>query len=85
MSKRTYHSWTEEESARLYKFVLRCERNWAEVQRQFPQFSMLQLQNRFQIMRKQMQLKEQKNDEKVAEAVNNTETIQQLVNLFQQL
>ncbi|CAL6020568.1 Homeobox-like_domain superfamily [Hexamita inflata] len=35
MSKRTYHSWTEEESARLYKFVLRCDRNWAEVQRQF--------------------------------------------------
>ncbi|CAL6034985.1 Homeobox-like_domain superfamily [Hexamita inflata] len=86
MNKRVYHRWTEEESTRLYKFVLRCDRNWTMVQNQFPQFTMLQLQNKFLVMQKQMQSQKQKNTKveraNSAYSAENTDTLQQLMNIL---
>ncbi|CAL5985542.1 SANT/Myb_domain [Hexamita inflata] len=55
--KRIYHQWTDYESSRLYKCVIKCERNWTEVQNQFPTFTKLQLQNKYLVMKKQIQKK----------------------------
>ncbi|CAL6058831.1 Myb-like_DNA-binding domain-containing protein [Hexamita inflata] len=53
--KRVYHQWTNEESCRLFKIVLKCKKDWQQVQIQFPEFTKLQLQNKFFVMQRKMQ------------------------------
>ncbi|CAL6072273.1 SANT/Myb_domain [Hexamita inflata] len=62
MSKRTYHKWTEQEAALLYKTVLESDRNWRMVERAFSNFSLLQLQNKFTIIDQQYNIKNVKNN-----------------------
>ncbi|CAL6020535.1 SANT/Myb_domain [Hexamita inflata] len=56
-SKRTYHKWSDEEVMLLYQTVIGSNRNWRVVESTFPQFSLLQLQNKFTLIEKQYHLK----------------------------
>ncbi|CAL6059869.1 Myb-like_DNA-binding domain-containing protein [Hexamita inflata] len=62
MSKRAYHKWTEQETILLYKTVISSDRNWRMVERAFPDFSLLQLQNKFTILDQQYNIKNMKNN-----------------------
>ncbi|CAL6020522.1 Myb-like_DNA-binding domain-containing protein [Hexamita inflata] len=57
-SKRSYHKWTEQETMQLYKIVQSSNRNWRAVGKAFPQFSLLQLQNKYTMIEKQYRLKQ---------------------------
>ncbi|CAL6072277.1 Homeobox-like_domain superfamily [Hexamita inflata] len=52
-SKRIYHRWSEDEVKLLYKTVVNSNKNWKQVRLMFPQFSLLQLQNKFTMIEKQ--------------------------------
>ncbi|CAL6097716.1 SANT/Myb_domain [Hexamita inflata] len=60
--KRKYHKWTEKEAVLLYKTVVGSDRNWRMVERAFPDFSLLQLQNKFTILEQQYSIKSAKDD-----------------------
>ncbi|CAL6067958.1 SANT/Myb_domain [Hexamita inflata] len=79
--KRIYHQWTDYESSRLYKCVIKCKRNWTEVQNQFPTFTKLQLQNKYLVMKKQIQKKTE--IETDSQGINSdVDLIQHLINLL---
>ncbi|CAL6072301.1 Myb-like_DNA-binding domain-containing protein [Hexamita inflata] len=61
-AKRKYHKWTEREAVLLYKTVVGSDRNWRMVERAFPDFSLLQLQNKFTILEQQYSIKSAKDD-----------------------
>ncbi|CAL6020508.1 Homeobox-like_domain superfamily [Hexamita inflata] len=52
-SKRIYHRWSKDEVKLLYKTVVNSNKNWKQVRLMFPQFSLLQLQNKFTMIEKQ--------------------------------
>ncbi|CAL6075112.1 Myb-like_DNA-binding domain-containing protein [Hexamita inflata] len=61
-AQRKYHKWTEREAVLLYKTVVGSDRNWRMVERAFPDFSLLQLQNKFTILEQQYSIKSAKDD-----------------------
>ncbi|CAL6059909.1 Homeobox-like_domain superfamily [Hexamita inflata] len=68
-TKRVYHRWTEHEVRLLYRSVTTSNRNWVAVQEQFPQFSLLQLQNKFTMIEKQFLVKKEAENDSVQETV----------------
>ncbi|CAL6020510.1 Homeobox-like_domain superfamily [Hexamita inflata] len=68
-TKRVYHRWTEHEVRLLYRSVTSSNRNWVSVQQQFPQFSLLQLQNKFTMIEKQFLVKKEAENDSVQETV----------------
>ncbi|CAL6072305.1 Homeobox-like_domain superfamily [Hexamita inflata] len=68
-TKRVYHRWTEHEVRLLYRSVTSSNRNWVSVQEQFPQFSLLQLQNKFTMIEKQFLVKKEAENDSVLETV----------------
>ncbi|CAL6020529.1 Myb-like_DNA-binding domain-containing protein [Hexamita inflata] len=52
--ERKYHNWTQEEASQLFKAVQKTGKNWRQVQQMFPQFSPLQIRNKYVSIEKQM-------------------------------
>ncbi|CAL6050774.1 Myb-like_DNA-binding domain-containing protein [Hexamita inflata] len=61
--KRNYHKWTEQETVLLYKIVVGSDRNWRIVERVFPNFTLLQLQNKFTFLEQQYKIKSSGNEQ----------------------
>ncbi|CAL6097713.1 Homeobox-like_domain superfamily [Hexamita inflata] len=79
-AKRIYHRWTEHEVRLLYRSVTSSNRNWVSVQEQFPQFSLLQLQNKFTMIEKQFLVQSGRNQKQ--EDFQVQETVQVLMELM---
>ncbi|CAL6045537.1 Homeobox-like_domain superfamily [Hexamita inflata] len=79
-AKRIYHRWTEHEVRLLYRSVTSSNRNWVSVQEQFPQFSLLQLQNKFTMIEKQFLVQSGRNLKQ--EDFQVQETVQVLMELM---
>ncbi|CAL6087193.1 Homeobox-like_domain superfamily [Hexamita inflata] len=79
-TKRVYHRWTEHEVRLLYRSVTSSNRNWVSVQEQFPQFSLLQLQNKFTMIEKQFLVQSGRNTKQDDFQVQ--ETVQVLMELM---
>ncbi|CAL6072259.1 Myb-like_DNA-binding domain-containing protein [Hexamita inflata] len=54
--ERKYHNWTQEEASQLFKAVQKTGKNWRQVQQMLPQFSPLQIRNKYVSIEKQMSL-----------------------------
>ncbi|CAL6058835.1 Myb-like_DNA-binding domain-containing protein [Hexamita inflata] len=52
--ERKYHNWTQEEASQLFKAVQKTGKNWRQVQQMFPQFTLLQIRNKYVAIEKQM-------------------------------
>ncbi|CAL6072271.1 Myb-like_DNA-binding domain-containing protein [Hexamita inflata] len=52
--ERKYHNWTQEEASQLFKAVQKTGKNWRQVQQMLPQFSPLQIRNKYIAIEKQM-------------------------------
>ncbi|CAL6089002.1 Conserved_hypothetical protein [Hexamita inflata] len=52
--ERKYHKWTQEETILVFKAVQKTNKNWRLVQEMFPQFSLLQIRNKYVTVEKQM-------------------------------
>ncbi|CAL6020518.1 Myb-like_DNA-binding domain-containing protein [Hexamita inflata] len=85
MSKRVYHRWTDKEARLLYQVVLDSNRNWRAVEKMFPQFSLLQLQNKFTMIEKQYvtnaSMRVQKQQE--ASTLQSEDTLQALIRILE--
>ncbi|CAL6020569.1 Homeobox-like_domain superfamily [Hexamita inflata] len=85
MNKRTYHRWTDLESQNLYRCVVKYQKNWEQVQIQFPQFTMLQIQNKFLTLQKQVTIQNNiKTDQQVQPitSIENTDILQQIQDIL---
>ncbi|CAL6059875.1 Myb-like_DNA-binding domain-containing protein [Hexamita inflata] len=85
MNKRVYHRWTDKEARLLYQAVLDSNRNWRAVEKMFPQFSLLQLQNKFTIIEKQYVTNASRRVQKLQEASppQPDDTLQALIRILE--
>ncbi|CAL6072311.1 Myb-like_DNA-binding domain-containing protein [Hexamita inflata] len=85
MSKRVYHRWTDKETRLLYQAVLDSNRNWRAVEKMFPQFSLLQLQNKFTMIEKQYVINASMRVQKQQEAstLQSEDTLQALIRILE--
>ncbi|CAL6072279.1 Myb-like_DNA-binding domain-containing protein [Hexamita inflata] len=85
MSKRVYHRWTDKEARLLYQAVLDSNRNWRAVEKMFPQFSLLQLQNKFTMIEKQYVTNASMRVQKQQEAITPQpdDTLQALIRILE--
>ncbi|CAL6020507.1 Myb-like_DNA-binding domain-containing protein [Hexamita inflata] len=85
MNKRVYHRWTDKEVRLLYQAVLDSNRNWRAVEKMFPQFSLLQLQNKFTMIEKQYVTNASMRVQKQREAstLQSDDTLQALIRILE--
>ncbi|CAL6020534.1 Myb-like_DNA-binding domain-containing protein [Hexamita inflata] len=88
--ERKYHNWTQEEASQLFKAVQKTGKNWRQVQQMFPQFSPLQIRNKYVSIEKQNQnlncsLENEREPVQSEQVVDTTQLITDLMNLAKRM